>query len=157
MLSNGTADPPTAGETIRMSVLITAIGLNRTAPKWLAAATRSAFAGKTALAEKPAFTAALGDVLEEDPRSVAHAMRGVLFGRKSRAALLGGIAGVPALVIAGEEDGQLTCAAARRFAAAIPGSRFVLLPETGHLAPLENPEQTNAAVDAFLAALDLPA
>lgn len=37
-----------------------------------------------------------------------------------------------------------------RMANAIEGSTLVRLPRTGHLAPRENPDAVNAAIDAFL-------
>jgi len=36
-------------------------------------------------------------------------------------------------------------------AQAIPDSRFVVLPQTAHLAPLESPDLVNDAIDEFLA------
>jgi pimeloyl-ACP methyl ester carboxylesterase len=35
-------------------------------------------------------------------------------------------------------------------AAGIPGSLFVEVPDAGHLAPLENPDVVNAALEQFL-------
>jgi pimeloyl-ACP methyl ester carboxylesterase len=37
--------------------------------------------------------------------------------------------------------------------AAIAGSRFVLIPEAGHVSNLEQPEPFNAALESFLRAL----
>jgi 3-oxoadipate enol-lactonase len=41
-----------------------------------------------------------------------------------------------------------------RMAQKIPGARYVCLPETGHLANLEQPEAFDAALRAFLETLD---
>ena len=47
---------------------------------------------------------------------------------------------VPALVLWGESDGLVDPDYGRAYAAAIPGARFVLLPETGHSPQLETPD-----------------
>jgi 3-oxoadipate enol-lactonase len=56
----------------------------------------------------------------------------------------------PVLVVAGEEDRTFPVAETRAMAEAIPGSQFRVLPEVGHLAALEAPQQVNAAIDKFL-------
>lgn len=155
VLANGTAAPPTLAEKFQMTLLTTALGLNRTAPRWLASAARSSFAGKTAEAAKPEFMDYLSCVLGEDPKSMAYAMKGILLGRKDRYALLRTIKDVPVLVIAGAEDRQFPVATVQRLADAIPGSRFAVLPGTAHLAPRESLELVNAEIDAFIA--ELPA
>ena len=63
---------------------------------------------------------------------------------------LGRIA-VPALVVWGESDGVVTPDYGHAFASAIPGARFALIPEAGHLPQLENPAALYAEIDAFLA------
>lgn len=47
---------------------------------------------------------------------------------------------VPTLVISGESDRIYTPDYGRAYAAAIPGARFELLPESGHMPQLESPE-----------------
>ena len=37
-----------------------------------------------------------------------------------------------------------------KMATAIPNSRFIVLPEVGHLAALEHPELINTLIDSFL-------
>ncbi len=67
-------------------------------------------------------------------------------------ATLGGRLGeikVPVLVIAGESDRISPPDLGRAFAAAIPGARFQLLTETGHLPQLETPDALSAALAAF--------
>ena len=57
---------------------------------------------------------------------------------------------VPTLVIAGENDKNAPSPMMERMAARIPGARFVLVPEAGHLANLEQPSAFNAALSEFL-------
>ncbi|MFI6335997.1 alpha/beta fold hydrolase [Streptomyces sp. NPDC050535] len=56
----------------------------------------------------------------------------------------------PALVVWGESDRVVTPAYGRALAAALPGGRFVTVPEAGHLPHLEQPAATFAALDAYL-------
>lgn len=150
---SGTASSAAAEEIAQMTELATALEASDTAPPWLVPATQAAFAGTTAEATKPEFMASIGTVLDEDPVSIAFAIKGVLLRRQDRHALLRTIETVPVLVLAGEEDRQFPVAAVRALAEAIPRSRFVTLPGTGHLPPLESPDLVNAEIDAFVARL----
>jgi len=58
--------------------------------------------------------------------------------------------GVPALVVVGEEDTLTPPSAAEEIAAGIPNARLVLIPECGHLPPLEKPEEFTSALVDFL-------
>ncbi|MGE9694915.1 alpha/beta fold hydrolase [Streptomyces sp. CH6] len=62
-----------------------------------------------------------------------------------------GTVNVPTLVLWGESDRIVTPAYGRAVAHAVPGARFVEIPEAGHLPHLEAPNATWAAIDAFLA------
>ena len=53
---------------------------------------------------------------------------------------------VPTLVVWGTEDKLMPVALAERTAAAVPGARLLVLPDTGHVAQLEAPETTARAV-----------
>ena len=57
---------------------------------------------------------------------------------------------VPTLVICGEEDAIAPPAEMQGIAAAIPGAKFVGIADAGHMAPLENPTEVNAAIRSFL-------
>ncbi|GAA4674829.1 alpha/beta fold hydrolase [Frondihabitans cladoniiphilus] len=67
----------------------------------------------------------------------------------SLAARLGDIT-VPTLFVWGESDGVFPVDYGRAYAASIPGARFELVSEAGHLPQLEQPEATFALVDAFV-------
>ncbi len=56
---------------------------------------------------------------------------------------------VPALVIAGDQDPIAPVAESAAMAAAIPGARFVVVPGTAHLSPMENPAAFASATDSF--------
>jgi pimeloyl-ACP methyl ester carboxylesterase len=73
---------------------------------------------------------------------------GTTMGDPSLARRLAGVT-VPALVLWGEADRIGDPDFGRAFAAAIPGARFRLLAEAGHLPQIETPEQLLDAVWAF--------
>ena len=151
VLINGSATPPSASEVAQMTQLVTALEGMTAMPDWLVGATQSAFAGPTAEAGKPEFMDYLRCVLREDPKSVAFAMRSVVIESKDRHALLRTIKDVPVLVLAGEEDRRFPVGEAQKMVDAIPGSVFVVIPQTGHLAARETPDAVNKAIDAFIA------
>lgn len=59
---------------------------------------------------------------------------------------LAGLADFPVHVLWGESDRMVAPAYGRAYAAAIPGSRFTLLPRTGHLPQVETPEAVLGAL-----------
>jgi pimeloyl-ACP methyl ester carboxylesterase len=60
---------------------------------------------------------------------------------------------VPTLILWGEADVLLEPASARKFAAAIPGSKLITYPQVGHLPQIEIPARSAAAVAEFLDAV----
>jgi pimeloyl-ACP methyl ester carboxylesterase len=57
----------------------------------------------------------------------------------------------PTLVLQGERDYFANPAGARAWAAAVPGSKLVMVPGVGHLALIENPDAVNAPLAEFFA------
>ena len=82
------------------------------------------------------------------PAGLAAALRGMA-ARPDVTAWLPQI-GLPALVAVGEVDKISPPDEMRGIAAALPAARFVLIPQAGHMAPLENPAAFNAALREFL-------
>jgi 3-oxoadipate enol-lactonase len=148
-----TASSPTMIERLQSTALATYFAQHRKMPALGARAARGVFGGPTAEATNPEFIEFLDSVLRNDPKSVAWAMRSILIGRKDEHRRLATIADVPVLIIAGEEDRWFPVHVVRKMADAINGSSFRVLPHTGHLPPRENPAETNAAIEAFLATL----
>jgi 3-oxoadipate enol-lactonase len=72
--------------------------------------------------------------------------------RPDRTDLLPRIA-LPTLVLCGEQDTVSPPDGMRAFAAAMPAAAVHLIPDAGHLAPLEQPERVNAAIRDFLGTL----
>jgi pimeloyl-ACP methyl ester carboxylesterase len=58
---------------------------------------------------------------------------------------------VPTLIVVGDQDQLTPVAEAQLMHARIPGSRLVVLPECGHLPPLELPDRSTALLREWLA------
>jgi YbgC/YbaW family acyl-CoA thioester hydrolase len=67
--------------------------------------------------------------------------------------LLPTLAGLPTLVVVGAEDRLTPPRDAEAMAKAVPGARLALIPEAGHLSPLEQPAAFNGHLRSFLARL----
>jgi pimeloyl-ACP methyl ester carboxylesterase len=57
---------------------------------------------------------------------------------------------VPTALIAGSEDRIAPASVMERMAQKIPGAEYVLLEGCGHLGPMDQPDEFNAALEAFL-------
>lgn len=57
---------------------------------------------------------------------------------------------LPTLVICGEDDKLSPPAVMKQMAEKINGAKFVLIPESGHMTPIENPNEFNNALKDFL-------
>jgi len=64
---------------------------------------------------------------------------------------------IPTLVIAGEDDELIPAENARAIAAAIPGAKFILYPDAGHLPMEQLPDETTRDLRAFIGTLGPPA
>jgi pimeloyl-ACP methyl ester carboxylesterase len=85
------------------------------------------------------------------PRAIAGALRGMAQ-RPDRTAILASIK-VPTLVMVGEHDVITVPDESRAMAAALPGAQLAIIPNAGHLAPLENPDAANEVMLTFLNSL----
>ena len=57
---------------------------------------------------------------------------------------------IPVLLICGEDDTLTPPEVMKGMSEQIPNSEFVLIPQAGHLTPVENPEKVNMALKKFL-------
>lgn len=64
--------------------------------------------------------------------------------------LLPTLAGLPTLIVVGAEDVLTPPRDSEAMAKAIPGARLAIIPEAGHLSPLEQPEAFNRHLGLFL-------
>jgi pimeloyl-ACP methyl ester carboxylesterase len=103
--------------------------------------------------DKSLITPSVVDRFAEFQRAPGHRdiLMSVNLGQRSgsTAQLLSGIK-VPTLILWGESDPLIEPAAAKKFAAAISGSKLITYPNVGHLPQLEIPQRSAADVAAFL-------
>jgi 3-oxoadipate enol-lactonase len=90
-------------------------------------------------------------ILRTDPSGCAAAQRGMAERVNYRPQL--SRIDLPTLVLCGENDVISPPKEMREISDAIPNARYVEIPATGHMAPLEKPELVNAAMDSFLQSL----
>jgi len=91
-------------------------------------------------------------ILTTAPAAMAASLAGMAV-RPDATPLLAGIE-VPTLVLAGTEDRISPPDEMRRIAAGLRRAKFVEISQAGHMAPMENPEEVNAALRAYLASLE---
>ncbi|MEX0676916.1 MAG: alpha/beta fold hydrolase [Pirellulales bacterium] len=87
-------------------------------------------------------------ILAAHPEGVAAALGGMATRRDFRDELAN--ISLPALVIVGEHDSISTVDEMRSIAKAIAAAEFVIIPGSGHMTPLENPDGFNEAIELFL-------
>jgi pimeloyl-ACP methyl ester carboxylesterase len=90
-------------------------------------------------------------IFSSDPRGIAAASRGMA-NRADATGLLPEI-DCPTLLIAGQRDQIVPVAEMHAMAEAMPHARLVEISNAGHLTPLENPAEVNAAMLSFLGEL----
>jgi pimeloyl-ACP methyl ester carboxylesterase len=106
------------------------------------------FAPATIEAKAPCVEATRQVILRTDPKGIAAASRGMAQ-RPDVSPWLARF-DMPTLVLGGEHDVISTPAEMRGFAQQMPDARFVEIAGAGHMAPLEKPDEVNAAIREFL-------
>ncbi|MGV8968527.1 MAG: alpha/beta fold hydrolase [Cellulomonas sp.] len=107
---------------------------------------RRALLGETSLVLRPELVDRLdGWIRGQGPAGVVWAQR-AMAARPDRTETLTGFA-LPALVLVGDEDEVTPLAAARHLEAALESAKLVVVPRSGHLSSIENPEPVAAALD----------
>jgi 3-oxoadipate enol-lactonase len=91
----------------------------------------------------------LSQVGKCDPTSVSHAIRSVVIERRDQHELYARIS-APTLVVSGQYDRVFPPIDGQRLAKAIPGARFLVLPDSGHLLAAEVPHTINSLLDEHL-------
>ena len=96
----------------------------------------------------PAYERVQQMILSTDPRGIAAALRGMA-ARPDSTSMLAAI-DVRTLVFVGADDAISPATEMRQLAARIPGAQFEVIPEAGHMAPMENPAAVNRVLATFL-------
>lgn len=109
------------------------------------------FAEKTAIMQPEIVEGVRGVILAANPVGVAAAARGMAE-RKDYSSDLASI-DIPTLVIVGEHDAISPVVEMTAIALRMPQAELRVIPNAGHMAPLENPAAVSGAVDAFLSKL----
>jgi len=106
--------------------------------------------GATSHRERPGLVARVRQMIEANPpRGITDALAG-LAARADSTPTLREIR-VPTLVVVGEEDAITPPAEAEILHRGIADSRLAAIPQAGHLSSMENPDEFNRQVRAFLA------
>jgi 3-oxoadipate enol-lactonase len=87
----------------------------------------------------------------QSPRWVTRAVRGAIT-RQGVYEELDRIR-VPTLIIVGQQDVATVPKRSERMQARIPDSRLVIIPNAGHMTPVEAPQAVNDALEEFLGRL----
>jgi pimeloyl-ACP methyl ester carboxylesterase len=104
---------------------------------------------KSTAETKPEVVAAVRNIVERTaPAAIAAAQRGMA-ARPDMTQLLSTIK-APALVIVGAEDAISPPQEMEAIAKAIPSAEFVIIPDAGHMSPMENPEAVNENLLRFV-------
>ncbi|MEV5484388.1 MULTISPECIES: alpha/beta fold hydrolase [Streptomyces] len=82
-------------------------------------------------------------------RNSRHTVEALNRGLLDRPDFSGGLAGIPTLVFSGEHDTVTSPARQRDFAATIPGSRFLTIPDADHWVVLERPQEVGDLAARF--------
>jgi pimeloyl-ACP methyl ester carboxylesterase len=90
-------------------------------------------------------------ILRQPVWGIVGALR-ALRDRPDSTPLLGRI-GVPVLVVAGDDDQITPAAEMEAMQRAIPGAQYTLVPDAGHMTPLEQPRALTKAIRGFLSTL----
>jgi len=150
VLMNCTGSSAPLLQKIEYTLMTSISGFFNSMPKYFVRSGIKAFAGKTTEKHRPDVVSAIQAGLSAvNTKSVRWAIKSVVPLRKDQHALLASIT-CPSLIVAGEEDRTFPVTETEKMATAIPNSRFVVLPNVGHLAALEHPELTNTLIDSFL-------
>jgi YbgC/YbaW family acyl-CoA thioester hydrolase len=109
--------------------------------------------GATTLAGAPATVERVRSLMAATPVPGIVGALGAMRDRPDSTPMLPGLAGIPVLVIVGDEDEIIPPTQARAMADAIPGASLVVIRSAGHLPTLERPLETSDALLAFLQGL----
>jgi 3-oxoadipate enol-lactonase len=108
---------------------------------------------KDAADQRPQTAQLLRRIMEAcPPKTIEHALA-AMRDRPDRSGELAAIK-VPTLVVVGESDAITPPAVAESMVSKVPGARLVVIRGAGHMSPMEQPEQVNRAIRAFLDGLE---
>jgi len=110
--------------------------------------------GKTTVERQPEMMAQVRQMILHAPVSGVIGALEAMKQRPDSRPLLPALGRIPVLIMVGEEDLLTPPDASRAMADAIPGAELEVVPEAGHLTPLEQPEVVTERLQAFLTRLN---
>lgn len=119
----------------------------------IAEATLPKMLGASTLAGAPATVERVRATIAATPVAGIVGALAAMRDRSDSTPMLPGLAGIPALVVVGDEDELTPAAQARAMADGIPGASLVVIRSAGHLPTMERPVETTDALLAFLGGL----
>ncbi len=119
---------------------------------WLASTLVPGMLGATTRADRPEVVEEVARLVSDQPAAGVAWTQRAMAARPDSTDLLGAVT-VPALVVVGEQDTMTPPQVASQLAARLPQGRLAVLPECGHLSPVEAPEAFVDAVGPWLTEL----
>jgi pimeloyl-ACP methyl ester carboxylesterase len=104
---------------------------------------------RDAAGQRPPTAGALQQIMESCPATTMANALAAMRDRPDRSGELSAIR-IPTLVLVGDADAITPPDVAESMAQKIPGARLVVIRGAGHMSPMEQPEQVNRAMRAFL-------
>jgi pimeloyl-ACP methyl ester carboxylesterase len=99
--------------------------------------------------KKSAVANRLREIMESCPPKTIENALAAMRDRKDRTEMLASIA-VPTLVIVGDQDAITPIACAELMQENIPQAEMVVVPSSGHMSPMENPNAVSDAIEGFM-------
>lgn len=153
ILMNCTASPASTKQKLEYTATVALLRQLKSYPDLLINKSVKAFAGKTTENNKPDVVEFIKETVKKaNPKSVSWAIESVVPLRKDQHSKLNTIT-KPVLVMTGEEDRTFPVKETKAMADSIPNAVFKVLPNVGHLAALEAPQQVNETIEEFLVSL----
>lgn len=105
------------------------------------------------LSERPELAERVRSMISRTPVAGIVGALAAMRDRASSEQLLPGLGGIPVLVMVGEADSVTPPDTVQAMTKLIPGARFAVIPGSGHLTPVEQPEKVNQELREFLSSI----
>lgn len=103
-------------------------------------------------ASDPSIANPLREIMESCPPTTIEYALAAMREREDQTSFLPSIA-LPTLIVVGEHDAITPKSAAESMNKAIPRSQLVVIPNAGHMSPMENPQAVDRAIQEFVASI----
>lgn len=152
VLMNCTASSASSKQRFEFRLLSRITKTFNRVPGFILPTALKAYVGPTATKEKPDVVEKIKSWLKNRKghgESSFYALRSVVSERRDYSHLLNSIR-IPVMIVSGEEDRTFPVPHGESMANAIPGSKFLVMAKTGHLAAIERPDEVNELIKSFI-------